>query len=550
LILLKSEGVLFVRKIKSFAAVLTTASLLVLTACQNDEASKKLELDEEQLKNLNEKGMPVVDEKIKMEFFADKSPHTADNWNDLLIWNTYEEMTNIDIEWEQVPTSGLVEKRNLALASGDLPDAFHSADMPPLDLLKYGQQGTFLPLNDLIDKYAPNLKNVFEKYPEVKKGLTFPDGNIYSLSTIYSPEFPSVRYGSRPWVNQVWLDKLGMEMPDTTEEYYQYLKAVKEKDPNGNGKADEIPYGGTNMAHLIGWLKGSFGIGNKGTNHRYVDVDPETNKLRFYTNSERYKEMLEYVNKLYSDGLIQQNIYTIEGNQFLANASNGVYGSTVFYSPEDLFGEKGKAFVGGLALKGPHGDQEYVNITPTLANIGGFVITSANKNPAATVRWMDHFYSDEGAKLFFMGVEGKTFNEKDGKYEYVEDITDNKEGLTQDQAIAKYLSFPGGGYPGIIKQEYFLGSETSPSSLEATDKMEPYFIEEVWPSFTYTVEENQRLVALSSDIEKYVSEMQAKFITGETPFSEWDNYVKAIEDMGLEDYMEIYQSAYERYKGE
>lgn len=145
-----------------------------------------------------------------------------------------------------------------ALVGGNLPDAFHTASFPATEILKYGEQGVFIKLNDLIDKYAPNLKKIMKENPEVKNAITFPNGNIYSFPTIISEDFTSMLLGPRPWINKEWLEKLGMKMPETIEEYYEYLKAVKEKDPNGNGKADEIPFGSYSIGMLTRWLNGSF----------------------------------------------------------------------------------------------------------------------------------------------------------------------------------------------------------------------------------------------------------------------------------------------------
>ncbi|KAB8127493.1 extracellular solute-binding protein [Gracilibacillus oryzae] len=528
-----------------------TSAVLLLSACSNAEGSGgESTAETANTDNVSKTGMPIVNEQIKLEIFADRAASTNEDWNDVMIFNEYEEMTNIDVEWEMVPTDALEEKRNLALASGTLPDVFHSADLSNLDLLKYGQQGVFIELNDLIDQYAPNLKKLMEENPDIKKGLTFPNGKIYSMPTIYSPDFTSVLIGSRPWINQDWLEQLGMENPQTTEEFYQYLKAVQETDLNGNGKNDEIPYGGTVIGGLVGWMKGAYGLGNLGTRHKYVDLDPENNEqLRFYPAEEEYKQMLQFINKLYSEGLIQQNIYTIDYNQFLANGSENIYGSTVLTNPRTSFGDTGEQFVGANALEGENGEKMFVDIGSSLVRLGGFAITKENPNPAATVRWMDHFYSDEGAKLFFMGKEGVTYEEtEDGEIQYLDSITNSPDGLTMEQELAKHLTWLGGGYPGIVKKDYFQGAESLPSAIEAADRLDPYLPEQLVPAFTFTEEESRRFSALAADIEKYVQETQDKLITGEISFAEWDNYIQTLNDMGLEEYMEIQNAAFERYK--
>src|SRR5690625_3218353 len=132
--------------------------------------------------------MPIVDDEIDMTIFANKPAQNEDNdWNDILIWNHYRDLTNINADWNLVNPDALDEKRNLALGSGELPDAFFLAQLTNSDLLKYGDQGMFIPLNDLIDEYAPNLTALMDEDPSIRKAITFPDGNIYR-SEEHTPE--------------------------------------------------------------------------------------------------------------------------------------------------------------------------------------------------------------------------------------------------------------------------------------------------------------------------------------------------------------------------
>lgn len=531
-----------------FLAVL--ALLLFTVACSKDSGEEKGKEkptgSEESIANLNTDGeFPIVKEKIELDMFVTRVPG-ANDWNDILIWNTYEEMTNVKVNWEMVPSDSIDEKRNLKFASNqNLPDVFYASGITPLDILKYGEQGVIVPLNDLIDEYAPNIKKLFEQYPDVEAALTFPDGNIYSLPGFYSPEFLSLIVGNRPWFNEKWLEEFGMEVPETTEEFYEYLKAVKENDPAGTGKS--VGFGTSNMDYLVNWVRGAFGLGNTGRN--YIDKDPETGQVRFYPVSDEYKEMLKYLHKLYSEGLIEQNIFSIEQGQFLANAAEGNYGSTVFWTPADLFGEAGADFVGGQALEGPKGDKQFNYINYPAYNIGKFVMTSENEHPEATMRWIDYFYSDEGSRLMFMGVEGETYEvTDDGEYVFMDHIRNSKEGLTLDQEVAKYLTWVV-GVPGVLKEEYFQGSEKHPTALESAERLKPYLIDEHWPAFLYTHEENRQLSTLENDIHKYVDEMRDLFIAGnESIDDKWEDYVKQIEQMNLEKYLELVNGAYDRFK--
>ncbi|WP_249716695.1 extracellular solute-binding protein [Paenibacillus sp. J31TS4] len=497
--------------------------------------------------NLNETGFPIVKEPIKLTFFTGKAATTANNWNETEIWKEYAKMTNINVDFQLVPFDNLTEKRNLALASGDYPDAFHTTKLTAQDLVKYGTQGTFVKLNDLIDKYAPNFKKILDENPEIRKGITMPDGSIYAFPLLYDPDFTSVLMRGKLWYNKEWLDALGMKEPTTLDEFYEYLKAVKNTDLNKNGKADEIGYGGVGLSDMLAKLKGSYGLMNRGSSNGNFDIDPKTNEIRFIPTDDRYKELLQYVNKLYTEGLIDKEITTIKSNQFYAKGAGNVYGSMVTTSPFTLM--KLQSFVGVPVLNGPHGDGIYSGIYSPITQIGAFVITDKNKNPEATVRWMDYFYSEEGNKMFFMGIKDKSYTETaDGKVQYTDEITKNPQGLTLEQAVVKYVTWPGGSYPGIVRQKFFQGAEAQPESMEAAKKIEAGLVKEVWPPFSFTDAESEKLISLGNDITTYITEMETKFMTGSAPFSEWDKYVSTLKKMGLDEYVNIYKASYERYK--
>lgn len=536
--------------------LVTVAMFAFLTACgdKNDNGNKGKDKDEGAASNSAEEvkktGFPIVDDEVTIKIFARQDPATADNWNDVMIFNEYEKMTNVNVEWEMVPQASVNEKRNLSLAGGTLPDAYHTTFMPVSDIQKYGDQGAFIPLNDLIEEYAPNFKKILDENPDVRGALTFPDGNIYSLPTLRDPDFIAHRTAAHPFINKEWLDNLGLDEPETLDDYYEFLKAVKEGDPNGNGENDEIPFGATHANHLIEYLRGSFGLGNRGTGNAHIDVEPDNeDQVRFIPTADEYKELLEYINKLFEEELIEQNIFSIEHDQYLANGSEGKYGSTIWYSPDRAFSEEaGEPYIGMKALKGPHGDDMYSHHSPPTAAIGSFIITSANEHPEATMRWIDYFYGDDGAKLFFMGIEGETFEvNDDGELEYMDHITNSKDGLTRAQEISKYLTFGGGGFPALITQDYFTGAEATEKTLDAAEKIKDQ-LPDPWATFLYTKEESDKLDRVGKDIEKYVEESTDKFIAGELPFSEWDKYVETIEKMGLDEYMQIQQEAYERYQ--
>src|SRR5699024_10645482 len=153
-------------------------------------------------------------------------------------------------------------------------------------------------------------------------------------------------------------------------------------------------------------------------------------------------QLLEYIHKLYDEGLIEQSIFSIEWGQFLANAADNLYASMIFYDPIELFGDDiGSQYNSVAALEGPEGHKDYNKLSSSVWDNDNFVVTSENENPAAAVRWMDHFYSEEGAKLYYMGVEGETYEEEDGEMVYKDHILNPEGDMTFEQALAKELTW-------------------------------------------------------------------------------------------------------------
>ena len=490
-------------------------------------------------------GSAPADKSITLSMLTARAPVHGE-FSDMLVWKEYEKMTGIHIEWDQVPESNFAEKRNILIASGDVPDAIFRAQLSNSDIMKHGADGVFIELNDLIEKHAPNLKRIFEMYPEVEKGITQPDGKIYSLPFV--SDFLSANYGSKLFLNKRWMDRIGAQEPTTTEEFYELLKLFKEKDANGNGRQDEVPFTAPSLEHVMNALRGFWGLGNRGTAHALVDMDEEKGELRFIPADDRYKELLQFLARLYSEKLLDEEIFTMTNPKLTAKGEADSVGSFVFVNPVPIGQTTKDDYIGAKALIGPRGDQLISAVNPTIRSSGAFVITHKNRYPEETMKWVDYWYSEEGMKLFFMGVEGVTFNSLgDDKYAYVEEITNNPNGLTLDEAVGQYLAWPGAGQPTMQTEKFSKGGASYPSAIEATEKVKAYFPKEIWAAFTFTSEESDFLASVGTDITTYVNEMTVKFITGAAPFSEWDSYKETLMRMGLEKYMEMYRQAYDRY---
>src|SRR5699024_5613659 len=152
-------------------------------------------------------------------------------------------------------------------------------------------------------------------------------------------------------------------------------------------------------------------------------------------------------------------------------------------------------------------------------------------------------YGDVRATAFILGVERETYQAVDGELELLPEVT---KGKTIDEALKPYALYLGGGYPGYATEKWVRAIETSDQALEAVNMRKPHDIEEVWPAFTFTEDESDFLSTTGNDISKFAEEGRAGFVTGERSISEWESYVQQYEQMGIEEYLEIHQTAYER----
>ena len=196
------------------------------------------------LDDIIEKGPDrLTEEKITFRVFAGSSvkSQVRDNMDENLMTQWYESKTNVHIDWEVPPTNEITTKLNLSLASNDYPDMYYGVSMNTAQTLLYAEQGVLIPLNPYLEEYAPDYYRALQEDPDLAAAMTAPDGNIYAFPR--TDEGMYLKTYGKLWAYKPWLEKLGMDVPTTPEEFKAYLIAVRDNDLNGNGDpTDEIPF--------------------------------------------------------------------------------------------------------------------------------------------------------------------------------------------------------------------------------------------------------------------------------------------------------------------
>ena len=472
-----------------------------------------------------------------------------DNIHDVYFVDAYEKKTGVHIEWEEVSSDAFADQLALKLTTGDLPDIILKGGVSNSSQLKYGEQGYFLNLmeNDLLETYAPNYWALCQKYPEVLSSSMMPDGSVYSLGMVRNSTGSTI--ASKLFFNKEWLQKLGLSVPSTADEFYNVLYQFKNGDPNGNGMADEVGLY-LSTSHLQYTTYGLFGIGNRGRNNGYIDWDEENGKVRFFATSDGFRQWVEWVHKLYAEGLLNQEYFDFtEGNlgNYLNNNVCGVFA----YINLCMVGESVQqkyTYLDGV-MEGPDGDKDYYGIN-SLGDTGAYIITTACEYPEVALRWADYFYSDEGSLFFYYGDEGVTYEaQEDGTYRFTDEVlADYYSGANSYDGCAVYVSLYGYGHtPTMTKVPYNSADDNKGIALEAANALIDDCVI-AWPSFTFTTKEQRVIEDQKKDIDAYVASMRDAWIMGNTELTDasWEQYVKTIESMGVADVLEVYEAALQR----
>ncbi len=344
-----------------------------------------------------------------------------------------------------------------------------------------------------------------------------------------------------------------MEVPKTVDDFYNCLKVLKEK--NG-GKPAWCPRGLGEASYFGGMLYAAFGPDVN------ADFDADENgKVVYNRTSEQYKHYLEFMNKLYEEGLIDTEYLTVD-NQYCLSLAQAE--QTVFYGQEahsftaDMF-DDGQFHLSCL----PPLTSEYDDTQTVLAQLpvmlNGFYINAETEYAEELCRAFDIMFATEevveGSGLegqsFLYGMAGRDYvMNDDGTYEQV-----TPEGYGKSYTDYQYneLIFTNAGR--ATKLEGYITS--TPGNGQARqiafrDHVFPYASDnsEVFPTsfLRYTEDEQNVITGKMTDVQSYVNEMKSKFISGVADIeTEWDAYVKGLDARGLQEVIKVVQASYDRW---
>lgn len=523
---------------QSNQAQTSSAATGAATASQTSEESWQKEI-----KGSGGLKLPLAKEKIQYTWMLEEHPNysVSENW---AFFKKIEELTNVDIVFQPIASASYEDKKKVVIATRDLPDIMA---MSRIEALQFGVEGAFYTLNDVIDKSCPNLKRIFEEHPQMKSGSMTADGKIYGFPQLSTDElFPFVGWMYRKDV----FTANNIKIPETDLEFYDALKKLKELYPDSYPFVFRLWDGD---GQVMSKFSSNYGV--YGYTHQLIEYHNDSGQIAFMPSLPVFKQMVEFANKLYAEGLMDPNYpittkqqvdqYMITGKAFVCNDwLNRVlqYNNKAKAAEKPIEGYEMAAYEPWR----PAGGKGWVENNGVLG-LSVNVLNARIKSPEVAAQFFDFLYSEAGTELTYWGVEGDTFvfNDKGG-HRYTEKV----EAIYNKNPDAKPKSTYGLSYNNIQIFQYISPNDEEASSPELMD----YFARvradnRIAPSPYYYNETEAEAGVWKDNYEKvkahYIENID-KFVIGKRPMSEWDAFIAEFDSLGLQQLIDIRKAQHER----
>ena len=493
---------------------------------------------------------------------------TESDPNNRTIYKRLEEQTNVHVNWKTIQGDQWGDKIALELANiKTLPEFINPAGLGDTDILKYAKQGVIIPLEEYITpELMPNLCKVFEQAPEYKAMSTDENGHIWTLPWIEQLGYGKTAIqtiGNMPFINVAWLDFLGLDMPTTVDEFEQVLIAFRDNadklKEHFNIDGDIIPMsciiGGGNEDCTI--LCNGFGEGyGDPDSGRHIVID-ENKKVICTATTEGWFKGVQWLHKLYEEGLIDPDAFTQEFNTYRAKGKSGRYGVCFSWDVANIVNLTMADIQNGTAdwQPLPMLKADTLNLTPANDSFTsgfdrgrGAVVTINAKNPALICAWLDQMYAplqspqnnwgtygeDDGFDIFVMGT-----NDKGEPMLQHADLGDHspvevREAEMVDGCLAVLDSYYGVYVTCPDDAQYRLDWI---KDIYTPDMHTKY----VFPKVFMTADDTKTISNLNADIDKCIKTARAHGIMNGFTEADWEQLKSDLQGYKLDEFLAIFQ---------
>ena len=487
---------------------------------------------------------------------------TEEDPNKRTIFKRLEEETNVHVDWTAISSDQWGDKISLNMANANtLTDFVFTAGFGDNDLIRYADQGVIVPVEEYINNYMPNLKAVFDKYPEYRTMCEDADGHIWALPWIeqLGSEKTAIQTvgNNMTFINQKWLDFLGLETPTTVDEFEQVLLAFQEHAPELQKEfgidGDIIPMSCIVNDQDPNLLINGFGdgIGDVDMGQHIAVTDDK--KVICTATTDGFRKGVEWLHKLYAEGLIDPECFTQDWSTYVAKGKSHRYGVCFTWDVANI--DNIQDYVPLKALKA-----DTVNVTPQNGSFtsgfdrGRCVVTSVCKNPAFVCAWLDKMYDPFQSPQNNWGTYGE-----DDDFDIFE-LSENEDGEKMlkhaplgDASPVEVREAECVGGPLAVLDEYYGKYVTCPDDAQyRLDWIKDYYTDDmhckyVYPRVFMSSEDTEKLSAIQTDLVSYLNSSKAEFIRDGITDDSWNAYINQVDSYGLDQYLEIYQKYFDDF---
>ena len=503
-----------------------------------------------------------LQEKVTLTGTISYPSGTESEPNNRTIFKRLEEETNVHVNWTAISSDQWGDKIQLNMANKNtLTDFVFNAGFGNSDLIRYAEQGVIIPVEDYIDNNMPNLKGVFDKYPEYRTMCTDSEGHIWALPWIEqlgSNKTAIQTVGNNfTYINKKWLDFLGLSTPTTVDEFEQVLKAFKdhasELQAEFGIEGDIIPMSCIMNDQDPSLLINGFGEGygdNDIGQHIAVTNDK---KVICTATQEGFKSGFQWLHKLYEEGLIDPECFTQDWSTYVAKGKSHRYGVCFTWDVANI--DNLQDFVPLAALQA-----DTKNVTPLNSSFtsgfdrGRCVVTAKCENPALVCAWLDKMYDPFQSPQNNWG----TYGEED-EFDIFELSTNDqgekmlKHAALGDASPVEVREAECVGGPLAILDEYYGKYVTCPDDAQyRLDWIKEYYTndmhnEYVYPNVFMTAEDTEKLTSIQQDLITYINASRSKFVMDGLSDADWEAYLNQVNAYGIDEYLGIYQKYFDEF---
>ena len=556
---------------RGYGKRIAAAALIVCMAVSLVGCAGKKKINDGTFRPVDEATLQFpLKEKTTLTGMISYPPNTESEPNNRTIFKRLQEQTNVEIDWTAIQSDQWADKISLNMSDPNkLTDFIFSAGFTDSNLLKYADYGAIIPLEEYIDAYMPNLKSVFDKYPEYRTMCTDVNGHIWALPWIEqlgSGKTAIQTVGGMSFINKKWLDFLDLEIPETVDEFeevlIQFRDHASEIQEEFGIEGSIIPMsciindGDQDPSILINGFGEGYGEVDKDKNNGRHIVVTDEKKVICSATQEGYKKGIEWLHKLYEEDLIDLEAFTQEWSTYVSKGKSGRYGVCFSWDVGNV--DNLKDWVPLPALTA-----DTRNITPQNGSFtsgfdrGRCVVTSVAENPALVCAWLDQMYAPIQSPQNNWGTYGE-----DDDFDIFEMSTNDQGGEMLkhaplgDASPVEVREAEAVGGPLAVLDEYYDVYVTCPDDAQyRLDWIKDIYTPDmhtkyVYPNLFMSREDTETLSNLQADIEKTINRHKADWIMNGFTDADWEKFLDDLDAYGLEEYLGLFQKYLDAYNAE